>query len=76
MKEKTSLTLSREVLKAIDRLAGSRSSRSATIDRILRNYLSERARAVAAASDLAQINAAAERLNEEAADVLDYQSVD
>ena len=73
MKEKISITLSRNLLKAIDQLAGSRHSRSAFIERILRRYLRERARATIHARDLERINRAADRLNREAEDVLEYQ---
>ena len=76
MKEKTSVTLSREVLTGIDRLAGSDCSRSAFIERVLRRYLREQVRAQANARDLERINHAAERLNSEAADVLDYQAAE
>jgi metal-responsive CopG/Arc/MetJ family transcriptional regulator len=74
MKEKTSITLSKDLLSKVDRLAGSKGSRSAFIERVLRSYLRERARAVAHARDLTRINRAAQRLNTEAADVLDYQA--
>jgi metal-responsive CopG/Arc/MetJ family transcriptional regulator len=74
MKEKTSITLSGEVLSAIDRLAGSKQSRSAFIERVLREFLSERARALVHARDQERINAAAHRLNAEANDVLEYQA--
>jgi len=74
MKDKTSITLSREVLAGIDRLAGSKHSRSAVIEKVLRQYLRERARAAIQARDLELINAAADRLNSEAADVLEYQA--
>jgi metal-responsive CopG/Arc/MetJ family transcriptional regulator len=74
MREKTSITLSKDVLKGVDRLAGSKYSRSAFIERVLRKYLRERAKAAAQARDLQRINAAADRLNGEAADVLDYQA--
>jgi metal-responsive CopG/Arc/MetJ family transcriptional regulator len=74
MKEKTSITLSGDVLAAIDRVAGSKQSRSAFIERVLREFLRERARAAVQARDLELINAAAERLNAEAADVLEYQA--
>lgn len=73
MKEKTSITLSRDVLAGIDRLAGSKHSRSAFIERILRRFLRERALAEAQTRDLERINRDASRLNEEAADVLEYQ---
>lgn len=76
MKEKTSVTLSPEVLAGIDRLAGTKHSRSAVIERVLKRYLRERAQAAAQARDLALLNDAADSLNEEAADVLDYQAGD
>jgi metal-responsive CopG/Arc/MetJ family transcriptional regulator len=76
MKEKTSITLSKDVLSEIDRLAGSKQSRSALIERILRMHLRNRQRAAVQARDLARINQAADRLNQEAADVLDYQALD
>jgi metal-responsive CopG/Arc/MetJ family transcriptional regulator len=76
MKEKTSITLSREILTGIDRLAGSQGSRSAFIERVLRRYLREQVRAQANARDLARINRAAERLNSEADDALVYQAAD
>jgi metal-responsive CopG/Arc/MetJ family transcriptional regulator len=74
MKEKTSITLSKDVLENVDRLAGSKHSRSAFIERVLRRYLRERAKAAVQARDLQRINNAAERLNREAAEVLDYQA--
>ena len=73
MKEKTSITLSTDVLAEIDRLAGSKHSRSAIIEHVLRRYLSEHTRARAQARDLEQLNRQADELNREAADVLDYQ---
>ena len=74
MKEKTSITLSSDVLAAIDRIAGSRHSRSAFIERVLREFLRERARTAVQARDLERINAASQRLNAEAAAVLEYQT--
>jgi metal-responsive CopG/Arc/MetJ family transcriptional regulator len=76
MKEKTSITLSKEVLAGVDRLAGSGQSRSAFIERVLRGYLRARKRAVINAQDLDRLNRAADRLNLEAADVLTYQASD
>jgi len=75
MKEKTSITLSPELLSGIDRLAGSQ-SRSAFIESVLRRYMREQMRAQANARDLERINQAADRLNSEAADVLDYQATE
>jgi metal-responsive CopG/Arc/MetJ family transcriptional regulator len=45
MKEKTSITLSKEVLAGIDRIAGSKQARSAFIEAVLTQYLRRRARA-------------------------------
>lgn len=73
MKGKTSVTLSRDVLAGIDRLAGSKYSRSAVIDNVLRQYLKDRAKAAIQRRDLELINASLDELNAEAADVLDYQ---
>ena len=74
MKEKTSISLSKDLLAQVDRLAGSKNSRSAFIERILRKYIRERRRAALHTRDLVRINRAAERLNREAADVLEYQA--
>ncbi|MFI5092851.1 MAG: ribbon-helix-helix domain-containing protein [Candidatus Acidiferrum sp.] len=76
MKEKTSITLSKDVLSKVDKLAGSKQSRSAFIERVLRRYLRERSRAALHARDLARINRAADQLNLEAAEVLEYQASD
>jgi metal-responsive CopG/Arc/MetJ family transcriptional regulator len=74
MKEKTSITLSSDVLAKIDHLAGAKLSRSAFIESVLRDYFRERARRKTHARDLERINAAAGRLNSEAEDVLSYQA--
>jgi len=76
MKEKTSITLSTDVLSGIDRMAGSKHSRSAVIEHVLRRYLKEQARTRVQAHDLEQLNRAADALNEEVADVLGYQALD
>ena len=57
-------------------LAGTKHSRSAVIERVLHNYLREQAKAAAEARDLAILNNTADILNQEAADVLDYQPTD
>jgi metal-responsive CopG/Arc/MetJ family transcriptional regulator len=76
MKEKTSITLSKDVLADVDRLAGSGQSRSAFIERVLRGYLRQREKVALEALDLERINRAADRLNSEAEDVLSYQASD
>ena len=74
MKEKTSITLSKEVLTGIDRIAGSKRSRSAFIEDVLREHLRERARVRRDAREIAIINRNAERLNRDAEDGLEYQA--
>jgi metal-responsive CopG/Arc/MetJ family transcriptional regulator len=73
MKEKTSITLSKEVLTCIDRLAGSKQSRSAFIEAVLTQYLRKRVRAEVEARDLQLINKAANELNPELEGILRYQ---
>jgi metal-responsive CopG/Arc/MetJ family transcriptional regulator len=73
IKQKTSVTLSREVLIGVDRVAGSKYSRSAVIELALRRYLAECKRAQIYARDLKILNEAADRLNAEVEDVLRYQ---
>ncbi len=74
MKEKTSITLSKEVLSGIDHLAGSKQSRSAFIEAVLVQYLRRRTRAQRDARDMAIINQNAEQLNRDALDALEYQA--
>jgi metal-responsive CopG/Arc/MetJ family transcriptional regulator len=74
MKEKTSITLSREVLTGIDRIAGSRQSRSAVIEAVLQQHLRDRERAHRGSRDLAILNKFADEMNAEAEDVLRYQA--
>jgi metal-responsive CopG/Arc/MetJ family transcriptional regulator len=74
MKEKISITLSKEVLSGIDRIAGSKQSRSAFIETVLVRYLRERARSQRDARDLAIINHNAEQLNRNAEDAPEYQA--
>ena len=76
MKEKTSITLSKEVLTGIDRIAGSKRSRSAFIESVLTEYLRKQARAKVEARDLELINRAADELNAEVEDVLSYQATE
>ena len=74
MKEKTSITLSKDVLKGIDRIAGSKQSRSAFIEAVLTQYLRKYARAQVEARDLELINQAAGELHSEVEDILRYQA--
>ncbi len=74
MKEKTSITLSREVLKGVDRLAGNKHSRSAVIEHMLRVYLRQQERDLINARDLEILNREADALNAEAEDTRLYQA--
>ena len=73
MKMKTSITLEREVVTAVEEAAREGESRSHVIERLLRQSLAARARAAIDTRDLNLINTHADELNEEAVDVLGYQ---
>jgi metal-responsive CopG/Arc/MetJ family transcriptional regulator len=70
---KTSITLSMAVLTKLDRVIGEGASRSAFIEKVLSERLSEMERDAINTRDLELINAAADRLNAEAKDVLEDQ---
>lgn len=74
MKTKASITLSSDVLERVDRSLGPESSRSGFIEMVLRHYFHECARREAQALEIERINAAAEVLNRESQDTLDYQA--
>ena len=56
MKEKTPITLSKDLLAEVDRVTGSKQSRSAFIESVLRKFLQHRQRAKIHARDLDLIN--------------------
>jgi metal-responsive CopG/Arc/MetJ family transcriptional regulator len=74
MKIKTSLTISQDLLEALDRLAGPGISRSAFVEEILRDYVEGRAQARREAREIAAINRHAAQLNAEMQDVLSFQA--
>jgi metal-responsive CopG/Arc/MetJ family transcriptional regulator len=74
MKVKISITLSSAVLAELDREAGSKVSRSAFIETVLREYFRRKVREAINARDLELINAHADYLNREAEDVARYQA--
>jgi metal-responsive CopG/Arc/MetJ family transcriptional regulator len=76
MKKRISITLSKELLAKVDGLAGSKRARAIFIERALRQYFCEHRRTAVDGRDVERINGAAERLNKEAAEVLEYQSAD
>ena len=73
MRVKTSVTLPSELLRSLDRAAGGQGNRSRLVEQAVRELLEGRARAERDAKEIALINRHADRLNEEAADVLAYQ---
>ena len=73
MKLKTSVTLDREVVAAVEAIARSGESRSQVIERLLQQSLAARTRSTRDERDRGIIDAHADELNEEALDVLRYQ---
>ncbi len=73
MKTKTSITLSTDVVKTIDKLTGQSKNRSEFIETAVRTYIAQMVRRERNARDLEIINQRVDRLNEEALDVLAYQ---
>jgi metal-responsive CopG/Arc/MetJ family transcriptional regulator len=73
MKVKTSITLSEDVLAAIDRVIGKSKNRSAFIENLIRDHIEKRAKKLQEDKDLEILNKNSDRLNREAEDVLSYQ---
>jgi metal-responsive CopG/Arc/MetJ family transcriptional regulator len=74
MKAKTSLTISEDLIKAIDKLAGAKVSRSAFVETILRDFVEGHAQARRDAREVAAINRHAAELNAEMVDALSFQA--
>jgi len=75
MKVKTSITLSEDLLEAIDQRSAQFKNRSDFIESAIRAYIAQMIRDEQNAKDLAILNRQAERLNQEAIDVLSYQLI-
>ena len=73
MKVKTSITVEKDLLRAIDALSGKYKNRSEFIEAALQSYIAQITRSEQNAKDLEIINHHADDLNKEALDVLDYQ---
>lgn len=69
---KTSITLPDDLLAAIDRTGADRSQ---FVESAARRYLAETAKAHGNATDAAILEEVADHLNQEAVDVLEYQSL-
>jgi metal-responsive CopG/Arc/MetJ family transcriptional regulator len=74
MKVKTSITLSEDVNKRLDRATRRGENRSQAIERLLRERLQAEARKATDSRDRALIDEHAAELNTEAEDVLTYQA--
>jgi metal-responsive CopG/Arc/MetJ family transcriptional regulator len=74
MKEKTSITLSSDLLAHVDKSAGVAKSRSAFIEEVLREYFKEKIRQAIHERDVQILNANADYFNREMEDVLRYQA--
>ena len=75
MKVKTSITLSEDLLEAIDQWSAQFKNRSDFIESAIRAFITKMIREKQNAKDLAILNRQAERLNQEATDVLTYQVI-
>ena len=75
MKTKTSVTISDDVLRAVDSVAGADSNRSQFIETAVKRFLEHLRRERRNARDLEIINRRSKRLNREAAAVLDFQGL-
>jgi metal-responsive CopG/Arc/MetJ family transcriptional regulator len=73
MRVKTSITLSEETLKVVDRLAGKTSNRSRVIEQAVEAYAAARSRNARDARDLEVIDRRADDLNREVAEALAFQ---
>ena len=73
MKVKTSITLERDVVSAIDRQSDAFGSRSEFLETAARQLLARLAKTAKDRRELELINRRSVTLNREAADVLDYQ---
>ena len=68
-----SITLSDDLLRQIDQMVDKTVSRSEFIERVLWQYLVDRASKIRESQDLEILNRNADVLNQEAEDVLEYQ---
>jgi metal-responsive CopG/Arc/MetJ family transcriptional regulator len=74
MKKRISVTLSTDLLLQIDRLVGAPGSRSALVERVLKDHFQKMKAASIDQRDVEFINAYAEEFNAEMEDVLRFQA--
>ena len=73
MKIKTSITLSKEIVREIDQLSSQYGNRSILIEKAIRDFLNAEAMRRRDLQDIEILNRRADALNKEAEDVLSYQ---
>lgn len=73
MKVKTSVTLSEDLVRAMDDLSSQYGNRSALVEQAIRDFLAAEAKRQRDARDFEILNQRADALNKEAEDVLSYQ---
>jgi len=73
MKTKTSITLSEDLVKTLDRIGRKGESRSAVVERLVREGLAAREKQARGDRDRSLLDAHADALNAEVEDVLRYQ---
>ncbi len=75
MRVKAVVTLPKEIMLSVDALTDKKHKRSAVIEIALRDFFHNKAKVERYRRELEIINTNAEKLNEEALDVLEYQQV-
>jgi metal-responsive CopG/Arc/MetJ family transcriptional regulator len=75
LRVKTSVTLPVDLLRSLDRAAGPHGNRSRLVEQAIRALLEGRAKAERDTKEIGLINRHADRLSNEAADVLEYQTL-
>ena len=73
MKVKTSITLSENILKEIDKIVITKGNRSTFIETAIKHYLTQRKKEIRNKKDLEIINETSDLLNKEAEDILSFQ---
>ena len=73
MKVKTSITVEKNLLEAVDKLSGKDKNRSEFIEAAIQAFVAQHTRDQGNVRDLEVINESADILNQEALDVLNYQ---
>jgi hypothetical protein len=74
MKEKTSITLSSDLIKALDKATGRGGNRSAYIEAVLRKHFRKLTKRDQDALEAEKLNRLAAKLNAEMAEVLEFQA--